>query len=206
MTRPTWQDRNAYVDGERPADTAAEVARAVAADWKLAERVAALAQLKASAGEALAVSPSEIPPLHLPRHAVPARRRIPGRLFACAAASLLVVLAGLASLSAISHRDTGQVWLAAAQARHQEWLVQAPAPVPIDGGSVALTASQGAAEGVPDLAFARLRLAHVAIDASGQQPGLFRSEEHTSELQSLMRISYAVFCLKKKKKIKRKQQ
>src|SRR3546814_9673891 len=31
-----------------------------------------------------------------------------------------------------------------------------------------------------------------------------RSEEHTSELQSLMRISYAVFCLKKKKKHKRK--
>src|SRR3546814_5260491 len=29
-----------------------------------------------------------------------------------------------------------------------------------------------------------------------------RSEEHTSELQSLMRISYAVFCLKKKKKNK----
>src|SRR3546814_8374982 len=29
---------------------------------------------------------------------------------------------------------------------------------------------------------------------------LRRSEEHTSELQSLMRISYAVFCLKKKKK------
>src|SRR3546814_7446343 len=32
------------------------------------------------------------------------------------------------------------------------------------------------------------------------QPTLVRSEEHTSELQSLMRISYAVFCLKKKKK------
>src|SRR3546814_2272235 len=29
---------------------------------------------------------------------------------------------------------------------------------------------------------------------------MLRSEEHTSELQSLMRISYAVFCLKKKKK------
>src|SRR3546814_7622402 len=29
--------------------------------------------------------------------------------------------------------------------------------------------------------------------------GLLRSEEHTSELQSLMRISYAVLCLKKKK-------
>src|SRR3546814_6909909 len=34
--------------------------------------------------------------------------------------------------------------------------------------------------------------------------GASRSEEHTSELQSLMRISYAVFCLKKKKKKKDK--
>src|SRR3546814_10473498 len=34
-----------------------------------------------------------------------------------------------------------------------------------------------------------------------QAMGLDRSEEHTSELQSLMRISYAVFCLKKKKKL-----
>src|SRR3546814_9328937 len=35
----------------------------------------------------------------------------------------------------------------------------------------------------------------------GREPGArrIRSEEHTSELQSLMRISYAVFCLKKKK-------
>src|SRR3546814_7555279 len=32
-----------------------------------------------------------------------------------------------------------------------------------------------------------------------------RSEEHTSELQSLMRISYAVFCLKKKKQEKKKE-
>src|SRR3546814_4797402 len=35
--------------------------------------------------------------------------------------------------------------------------------------------------------------------AGGRQPERGRSEEHTSELQSLMRISYAVFCLKKKK-------
>src|SRR3546814_4474453 len=32
-------------------------------------------------------------------------------------------------------------------------------------------------------------------------PAVTRSEEHTSELQSLMRISYAVFCLKKKKNL-----
>src|SRR3546814_3240562 len=40
----------------------------------------------------------------------------------------------------------------------------------------------------------------------GRHPrGAGRSEEHTSELQSLMRISYAVFCLKKKKKQKEAQ-
>src|SRR3546814_6893336 len=50
---------------------------------------------------------------------------------------------------------------------------------------------------------------YVGIDWQGQGLGrrllataldALRSEEHTSELQSLMRISYAVFCLKKKKK------
>src|SRR3546814_2248529 len=35
---------------------------------------------------------------------------------------------------------------------------------------------------------------------------LWRSEEHTSDLQSLMRISYAVFCLKNKRKKKRRNQ
>src|SRR3546814_8838495 len=54
----------------------------------------------------------------------------------------------------------------------------------------------------------RLWLAeHAEFDPVGWRPDLigwrilfWRSEEHTSELQSLMRISYAVFCLKKKKK------
>src|SRR3546814_7256599 len=41
---------------------------------------------------------------------------------------------------------------------------------------------------------------NAAVTADGGEIG--RSEEHTSELQSLMRISYAVFCLKKKKKKK----
>src|SRR3546814_4634911 len=36
------------------------------------------------------------------------------------------------------------------------------------------------------------------LDAFGERLSARRSEEHTSELQSLMRISYAVFCLKKK--------
>src|SRR3546814_10566423 len=40
--------------------------------------------------------------------------------------------------------------------------------------------------------------------AFDDEAGLCRSEEHTSELQSLMRISYAVFCLKKKIQRQRK--
>src|SRR3546814_9500367 len=40
-------------------------------------------------------------------------------------------------------------------------------------------------------------------DHSATEFPVDRSEEHTSELQSLMRISYAVFCLKKKNKQKR---
>src|SRR3546814_5849740 len=55
--------------------------------------------------------------------------------------------------------------------------------------------------------------AHRRIDTAGtrnrystgcsRKNGCRRSEEHTSELQSLMRISYAVFCLKKKKTTKK---
>src|SRR3546814_7847975 len=41
---------------------------------------------------------------------------------------------------------------------------------------------------------------------SGAEGGYARSEEHTSELQSLMRISYAVFCLKKNNKTLTKKQ
>src|SRR3546814_3468271 len=43
------------------------------------------------------------------------------------------------------------------------------------------------------------RTAYGAVRWANRAGAVRRSEEHTSELQSLMRISYAVFCLKKKK-------
>src|SRR3546814_1043395 len=75
----------------------------------------------------------------------------------------------------------------------------------------AATSADGMAPEFPTL-LARLgqipNVAHYAVRGSvdyvapvGDED--FRSEEHTSELQSLMRISYAVFCLKKKKKARR---
>src|SRR3546814_10285883 len=58
---------------------------------------------------------------------------------------------------------------------------------------------QGAVRPLRDL---RIAQHHVGRhpDHRQRRAQLMRSEEHTSELQSLMRISYAVFCLKKKKK------
>src|SRR3546814_9528637 len=68
-------------------------------------------------------------------------------------------------------------------------------PGQAQGRDVALRPPRGAAAICPDRPVAgRLFLAF------GRSVG--RSEEHTSELQSLMRISYAVFCLKKKKQKK----
>src|SRR3546814_10187187 len=52
---------------------------------------------------------------------------------------------------------------------------------------------------IPSIAIAVAMVGVMAMSAGQAQ---IRSEEHTSELQSLMRISYAVFCLKKKKKNK----
>src|SRR3546814_8617976 len=68
------------------------------------------------------------------------------------------------------------------QRRHQKVIEEAPSPF--------LDEKTRKAMGEQAVALART----VNYDSAG------RSEEHTSELQSLMRISYAVFCLKKKKR------
>src|SRR3546814_4791732 len=47
---------------------------------------------------------------------------------------------------------------------------------------------------------------HSAVRRLARCTAPLRSEEHTSELQSLMRISYAVFCLKKKNTLQRRKQ
>src|SRR3546814_10601541 len=57
---------------------------------------------------------------------------------------------------------------------------------------------------VSQMHYARRGIITPEMDYVAERENPFpRSEEHTSELQSLMRISYAVFCLKKKKKKQR---
>src|SRR3546814_5438102 len=66
--------------------------------------------------------------------------------------------------------------------------------VSIDASGMLLDAT-----GEPASAAGDTFVIHMDREALNDYPlGKYRSEEHTSELQSLMRISYAVFCLKKK--------
>src|SRR3546814_4169892 len=87
-------------------------------------------------------------------------------------------------------------------------------PEPLDSGEyqsrdvkISPTLVNGLGRGLPFSLAAVARLTPCSWGPGGRagaagpaiRPGRSRSEEHTSELQSLMRISYAVFCLKKKK-------
>src|SRR3546814_8197740 len=96
-------------------------------------------------------------------------------------------------------------------------LVLAAAATPIlscPGGTIEATCT--AADVAAKIALTRARVANIAqrclydfggkcsVEASGRINTADRSEEHTSELQSLMRTSYAVFGLKKKIRQKKK--
>src|SRR3546814_2512924 len=68
--------------------------------------------------------------------------------------------------------------------------------------------SSGGRLGITELSAKVYRTAHEnrrAVAATGHCGLRYRLEEHTSEIQSLMRNSYAVFCLKKKKKKKKNE-
>src|SRR3546814_2947328 len=71
-----------------------------------------------------------------------------------------------------------------------------PAPTPRAHRSGKSRALRGGTEGAMPAPQGRNRRER---GAAGQSALVARSEEHTSELQSLMRISYAVFCLQKKR-------
>src|SRR3546814_8115035 len=95
------------------------------------------------------------------------------------------------------------------------YLVSALAPVGPNTSLVILLAGRlllGCAESLFLTGTMTWAIATVGVQNTGrvmawQGIAIFgRSEEHTSELQSLMRISYAVFCLKKKKQLTRQTQ
>jgi anti-sigma factor RsiW len=181
MTKPSWTDLNAYVDGELAPDASADIAAAIAADGGLAAQVAALARLKVATGEALAPDPSEVPPIGLVR---PARRpaffgiRPPsgiGYWRSVATGIALALIVGTAGWLAAPEPgpDAAATWIAAVEARHRSWLAADPDPVPVDERAVMLADAPGRTGRVPDLGFAKLSVAHLVVEASGRQPGLY---------------------------------
>src|SRR3546814_10178169 len=79
----------------------------------------------------------------------------------------------------------------------QRVLADAAVPLPVLAGELALLEGMNGVEGF------RAKQAVGFARRPARKRLRQRSEEHTSELQSLMRISYAVFCLKKKNDTKR---
>src|SRR3546814_2948329 len=87
--------------------------------------------------------------------------------------------------------------------RHVTELVEQPAKVMRIGTMIRQLLEEVKSAPLDEASRNRLKEIHqssIKELEAGLAPELVRSEEHTSELQSLMRISYAVFCLKKKKR------
>src|SRR3546814_2539280 len=90
-----------------------------------------------------------------------------------------------------SIRDGGEAQVRRYAAELDRWQGE----IVVSPDAIAAAAAKVPARLKEDIAFAYAR---VRDFAQRQRDSVTRSEEHTSELQSLMRISYAVFCLKKK--------
>src|SRR3546814_8547442 len=109
---------------------------------------------------------------------------------------VLIVLEGHAALETLAH--LANVVLETAQGGELALVDDAVVAQQAHAGAALDHAVHHAAAG--DLADLR-HVEHLADLGMADDLLAHRSEEHTSELQSLMRISYAVFCLKKKKNI-----
>ncbi|WP_420346045.1 hypothetical protein [Pelagibius sp.] len=156
--QPTWEDLNAYVDGELPEERAAEVAAALGRDPQLAEQVAALHRMKGSVGKLVSEAPVDLPRIEAHR---PAWLR--GGL-ALAASLALVTLIGSLWLFLAAPPPAYTVWADRAWNSHQAW----PAgPQASDGTAASLqrAAQQrlGPAAFVPDLRAAGLVLSHLGV-------------------------------------------
>ncbi|WP_299395660.1 anti-sigma factor [Pelagibius sp.] len=154
--QPTWEDLNAYVDGELPDERAAEVAAALGRDPQLAEQVAALHRMKGSVGRLVTDAPVDLP-------RVEARRPswLRGGL-ALAASLALVTLIGSLWMFLAAPPPAYAVWAERALTSHRAW----PAGPQASAGEaqrlqLAAQRELGPAAFVPDLRAAGLTLSHL---------------------------------------------
>ncbi len=158
--QPSWETLNAYVDGELPAGAAAEVARALAQDRALADRVASLTQLKAATQDTVRDLDGAVeiaPP-------VPEGRR--WRPLAVAASLVLAVAIGLAASFGPWQRAQPPAWMVQARVVHDAWVPTQELAPPKVGGVFLVALGEAGASGffkayLPNLTSARLTLTHL---------------------------------------------
>jgi len=164
-TRPSWQQLNAYVDGELSASDAAAVARALADDKILAEVVATLSRLKATTQEG--IEPFALAPKR--------PRTRPWRRAAIAASvAAVLIVAAVATLAPWMGPTEPPAWLAGAWQVHDTWAQteMASPPASVDSGVVLATLHRfGPQTYLPDLSDARLTLSHLDIATMADMGG-----------------------------------
>lgn len=147
-TTPSWETLNAYADGELSAAEAAAVARALADNREIAERVAALTRLKAAVAEGVETLDIALP-------SPKCRRWRPFALAASLAAAMVLGTIGLDRWQGAA----GPAWMASAWEVHRAWAEAPGPPASLDSGTVlAAFARLGPKAYFPDLASAKLTL------------------------------------------------
>ncbi len=162
--RPSFEELNAYVDNELPADRAADVAQAIARYPDVARTVATLARLRSALADCV-----DTPELALPQAPRPKAYR--ARWLVAACVSLICVTLGL-SLYPLGERAGTPNWMAAAWQLHDAW--QPPGENSVERLANALVQASGQWPDivdpyVPDLSAAKLSVAYVdtAVEVAG---------------------------------------
>ncbi|MFC4353379.1 hypothetical protein ACFOW6_17660 [Fodinicurvata halophila] len=121
----SWEQLNAYVDGELPPAQAADIAAAAADEPQVAQTIATLARLKATTRSELESRVENAPPIHTKQaqHA----GQVSGRKWPRALAASLGVAAvlGGAAWYGLQLSEAPRSWIAAAEHQHEEWLTSA---------------------------------------------------------------------------------
>lgn len=178
----TWEQLNAYVDGELSPKTASQLATAAAEDPDLAQAIAALSDLKAASQQALEFDNDDAPAIpHLPAGGRPGG---PGWKWPCAlAASLLAMaIASGAVWYGLQGQNGSDNWITAAQEQHQEWIdsdSEAPASDPSvqdsrKASDVLVEVSVDGTVGyAPSLALAGMRITRFSSQRDGRDEYFF---------------------------------
>lgn len=159
--RPSFEELNAYVDNELPADRAADIAQAIARHPDVAEKVASLSRLRSVLAKSC-----EPPELAIPRAEKP--RFSQSRWLVAACAAFLFVCAALLVYPSVE-QGSGPNWMEAAWKLHDGWTPPAKGSVERPENWLVQTSGQGASFAdvyVPDLSATKLSVAFVDTEAA----------------------------------------